>query len=143
MSKSTTVSIVTPTPPGRFPINVSRPRPFTQAPIINNGRPGIGRPSIVVAPGTNAGYTSDTDHLTTVADPNDLALSSEREVIVQEAVRQDTTVDIHWGSDSTNILGFRVVYRLFGDNIFQLGPPLAPNERSFKIKNVPTQVSET
>ncbi|KAK2723910.1 hypothetical protein QYM36_002311, partial [Artemia franciscana] len=63
----------------------------------------------------------------------------ERDVIVKEAFLQDSSVVIQWDSDTTNILGFRVVYRLFGENTFQPGPPLDPNEREFKIKNVPSQ----
>lgn len=46
---------------------------------------------------------------------------------------------IQWDSDTTNILGFRVVYRLFGDKSFKQGPPLESTEREFKIKNVPNQ----
>lgn len=46
---------------------------------------------------------------------------------------------IQWDSDTTNILGFRVVYRLFGDKSFKQGPPLEASEREFKIKNVPSQ----
>lgn len=46
---------------------------------------------------------------------------------------------IQWDSDTTNILGFRVVYRLFGDKSFKQGPPLESTEREFKIKNVPSQ----
>lgn len=53
--------------------------------------------------------------------------------------RQDNSVIIQWDSDTTNILGFRVVYRLFGDKSFKQGPPLESTEREFKIKNVPTQ----
>ncbi|XP_069992817.1 uncharacterized protein haf isoform X1 [Penaeus vannamei] len=61
------------------------------------------------------------------------------EVIVQHAYRKDNSVIIQWDSEVSNILGFRVVYRLFGDKNFKLGPPLAASEREFKIKNVPTQ----
>jgi hypothetical protein len=53
--------------------------------------------------------------------------------------RQDSSVIIQWDSDTSNILGFRVVYRLFGDKSFKQGPPLDSTEREFKIKNVPTQ----
>lgn len=52
--------------------------------------------------------------------------------------RQDSSVIIQWDSDTANILGFRVVYRLFGDKSFKQGPPLEASEREFKIKNVPT-----
>lgn len=62
------------------------------------------------------------------------------EVIVKNAYRQDNSVIIQWDSDVANILGFRVVYRLFGDKSFKQGPPLEASEREFKIKNVPSQV---
>ncbi|GLV38849.1 hattifattener [Carabus blaptoides fortunei] len=61
------------------------------------------------------------------------------EVLVKNAYRQDNSVIIQWASDTANILGFRVVYRLFGDKIFKQGPPLEASEREFKIKNVPSQ----
>ncbi|XP_031343941.1 leucine-rich repeat and fibronectin type-III domain-containing protein 3 [Photinus pyralis] len=61
------------------------------------------------------------------------------EVIVKNAYRQDNSVIIQWDSDTANILGFRVVYRLFGDKAFKQGPPLEASEREFKIKNVPSQ----
>ncbi|GBP06008.1 Leucine-rich repeats and immunoglobulin-like domains protein 3 [Eumeta japonica] len=61
------------------------------------------------------------------------------EVIVKNAYRQENSVIIQWDSDVANILGFRVVYRLFGDKSFKQGPPLEASEREFKIKNVPSQ----
>ncbi|XP_037068590.1 uncharacterized protein LOC119089889, partial [Pollicipes pollicipes] len=61
------------------------------------------------------------------------------EVRVQDAYRRGSAVVIQWESDVPNILGFRVVYRLFGDDMFKQGPPLAPSEKEFKIKNVPSQ----
>ncbi|XP_062547002.1 leucine-rich repeat and fibronectin type-III domain-containing protein 3 isoform X1 [Armigeres subalbatus] len=63
-----------------------------------------------------------------------------KEVQVKNAFssRQDSSVIIQWDSDTANILGFRVVYRLFGDKNFKQGPPLEASEREFKIKNVPT-----
>jgi hypothetical protein len=67
--------------------------------------------------------------------------ANSEEVTVKEAVRQDSSVVIRWDALHSNILGFRVVYRLFGDTIFKQGPPLAASEREFRIKNVPVQVS--
>ncbi|XP_037957059.1 uncharacterized protein LOC119686996 isoform X2 [Teleopsis dalmanni] len=61
------------------------------------------------------------------------------EVEVTNAFRQDNSVIIHWDSNVVNILGFRVVYRLFGEKSFKQGPPLEATEREFKIKNVPAQ----
>ncbi|KAJ8964478.1 hypothetical protein NQ314_004765 [Rhamnusium bicolor] len=62
-----------------------------------------------------------------------------KEVIIKNAFRNDSLVIIQWGSETANILGFRVVYRLFGDKSFKQGPPLEASEREFKIKNVPSQ----
>lgn len=67
-------------------------------------------------------------------------IDDTNEVIVKNAYRQDNSVIILWDSDVANILGFRVVYRLFGDKSFKQGPPLEASEREFKIKNVPSQV---
>lgn len=66
-------------------------------------------------------------------------IDDSKEVQVKNAFRQDSSVIIQWDSDTTNILGFRVVYRLFGDKSFKQGPPLESSEREFKIKNVPAQ----
>lgn len=68
-------------------------------------------------------------------------VDDSNEVVVKNAYRQDNSVIIQWDSDVANILGFRVVYRLFGDKSFKQGPPLDASEREFKIKNVPSQVS--
>ncbi|KZC08465.1 Leucine-rich repeats and immunoglobulin-like domains protein 3 [Dufourea novaeangliae] len=65
--------------------------------------------------------------------------SSEKDIIVKDVLRQDNAVIIYWDTEATNILGFKVVYRLFGDNSFKQAPPLEASEREFKIKNVPLQ----
>nr|XP_043068557.1 leucine-rich repeat and fibronectin type-III domain-containing protein 2 isoform X3 [Drosophila bipectinata] len=66
-------------------------------------------------------------------------IDDANEVQVKHAFRQDSSVIIQWDSDTANILGFRVVYRLFGEKAFKQGPPLEASEREFKIKNVPAQ----
>ncbi|XP_067622534.1 uncharacterized protein haf isoform X2 [Eurosta solidaginis] len=66
-------------------------------------------------------------------------LDDTNEVKVKNAFSQDNSVIIQWDSDTANILGFRVVYRLFGEKTFKQGPPLEASEREFKIKNVPAQ----
>ncbi|XP_075992620.1 leucine-rich repeat and fibronectin type-III domain-containing protein hattifattener isoform X2 [Anticarsia gemmatalis] len=71
--------------------------------------------------------------------PQQKKVDDSNEVIVKNAYRQDNSVIIQWDSDVANILGFRVVYRLFGDKSFKQGPPLEASEREFKIKNVPSQ----
>jgi hypothetical protein len=81
-----------------------------------------------------------------VADPssaNAAAASSSsepKEVIVRDAYKEGNSIVIDWDSETSNILGFRVVYRLFGRPDFKQGPPLAPSEREFRIKNVPSNV---
>lgn len=93
-----------------------------------------GRPNLI----TGNSYQNDNLGLEGIPSSSS-SLSGEREVIVKDAYRQDTSVVIQWDSETSHILGFRVVYRLFGDNTFQPGPPLDPSEREFKIKNVPAQ----
>ncbi|KAH8410512.1 hypothetical protein KR215_010426 [Drosophila sulfurigaster] len=66
-------------------------------------------------------------------------IDDANEVQVKHAFRQDSSVIIQWDSETANILGFRVVYRLFGEKAFKQGPPLESSEREFKIKNVPAQ----
>ncbi|ALC37965.1 haf [Drosophila busckii] len=66
-------------------------------------------------------------------------IDDANEVQVKNAFRQDSSVIIQWDSETANILGFRVVYRLFGEKAFKQGPPLEASEREFKIKNVPAQ----
>ncbi|XP_032591959.1 leucine-rich repeat and fibronectin type-III domain-containing protein 2 isoform X2 [Drosophila grimshawi] len=66
-------------------------------------------------------------------------IDDANEVQVKHAFRQDSAVIIQWDSETANILGFRVVYRLFGEKAFKQGPPLEASEREFKIKNVPAQ----
>ncbi|XP_030555054.1 leucine-rich repeat and fibronectin type-III domain-containing protein 3 [Drosophila novamexicana] len=66
-------------------------------------------------------------------------IDDANEVQVKHAFRQDSSVIIQWDSETANILGFRVVYRLFGEKAFKQGPPLEASEREFKIKNVPAQ----
>jgi hypothetical protein len=66
--------------------------------------------------------------------------SQEKDIVVKDVLRQDSSVIIRWDSESV-ALGFRVIYRLFGDSTFKSGPPLENSEREFKIKNVPSQVS--
>lgn len=68
--------------------------------------------------------------------------SSEKDIIVKDVLRQDNAVIIYWDTEASNILGFRVIYRLFGDNNFKQAPPLEASEREFKIKNVPSQVKK-
>ena len=72
-----------------------------------------------------------------------VAPTTAEDVIVREAYKEDNLIVIKWDSETSNILGFRVVYRLFGKPEFKQGPPLGPSEREFRIKNVPANVSST
>lgn len=65
---------------------------------------------------------------------------NDKDIVVKDVLRQDNAVIIYWDTEATNILGFKVIYRLFGDNSFKQAPPLEASEREFKIKNVPSQV---
>ena len=91
------------------------------------------RPSDLVIRPTKDTLTHDADSIAPEALVED--------VIVKEAYKETNSIVIRWESETTNILGFRVIYRLFGTPQFKQGPPLAPSEREFKIKNVPDNVS--
>ena len=92
------------------------------------------RPSdLVVRPTKDTALTHDAGSIAPEALVED--------VIVKEAYKETNSIVIRWESETTNILGFRVIYRLFGTPQFKQGPPLAPSEREFKIKNVPDNVS--
>ena len=79
-----------------------------------------------------------------ISPPSEISSASgPEEVIVREAFKEDNHIVINWESETRNILGFRVVYRLFGKPEFKQGPPLAPSEREFRIKNVPANVSRS
>lgn len=67
--------------------------------------------------------------------------ADREEIIVKDVIKQDNSVIIFWDTEAHNILGFRVIYRLFGDSSFKQAPPLEASEREFKIKNVPSQVT--
>ncbi|XP_065332845.1 leucine-rich repeat and immunoglobulin-like domain-containing nogo receptor-interacting protein 3 isoform X4 [Cloeon dipterum] len=95
---------------------VSTTAPRAQIPIVKQ------KPALILGGTHRHGMEDDDD-----------------EVIVKSANRVDNSVVINWDSRATNILGFRVVYRLFGDRSFKQGPPLDASEREFKIKNVPPQ----
>ncbi|XP_066141258.1 uncharacterized protein haf [Euwallacea fornicatus] len=88
---------------------------------------------------TQAWKTTSKPPLVLAGFPSQSKSDDSKEVIVKNAFRHDNSVIIQWGSETANILGFRVVYRLFGDKGFKQGPPLEASEREFKIKNVPSQ----
>eukprot|EP00096_Caligus_rogercresseyi_P014447 TRINITY_DN6966_c0_g1_i1.p1 TRINITY_DN6966_c0_g1~~TRINITY_DN6966_c0_g1_i1.p1 ORF type:complete len:900 (+),score=135.57 TRINITY_DN6966_c0_g1_i1:204-2903(+) len=67
-----------------------------------------------------------------------LPQASVPEVVVRDAFKEDNSIIIKWSTETSNILGFRIVYRLFGKPDFKQGPPLSPTEREFRIKNVPS-----
>ena len=93
------------------------------------------RPSDLVIRPPNKDTTSDLANSADSLAPEALM----EDVIVKEAYKETNSIVIRWESEipNNNILGFRVVYRLFGQPQFKVGPPLAPSEREFKIKNVP------
>ena len=135
-----------------------RPRDLGQ-PLVGHGSSVLSRQfdSNGLATGANGLPSSPSGRLgqsTSILEsrPNDLfprpdldSIAPEalvEDVIVKEAYKEDHSVVIKWDSETTNILGFRVIYRLFGTPQFKQGPPLAPSEREFRIKNVPDNVSK-
>ncbi|XP_059088555.1 uncharacterized protein LOC131884712 [Tigriopus californicus] len=122
------------------PRSVQPPEPQ----IINKANLGVGASfNQRQRPPALAPQRSETDvlprHQESLIDRSTLCKELDYdEVIVRDAYKEDNSIVIKWHSEVTNILGFRVVYRLFGKPEFKQGPPLAPSEREFRIKNVPS-----
>jgi len=93
----------------------------------------INKPDLVTRTGQQQELPHDLDSIAQEAMVED--------VIIRDAFKEENSIVIKWDSETLNILGFRVIYRLFGTPQFKQGPPLAPSEREFKIKNVPDSVS--
>lgn len=109
---------------------MAKPRSVPTASLTVQDEP-LARPSNIV-------MTRPADSDALVGLQNDL----DNEVIVRDVYKEDNSIVIKWDSKTSNILGFRIVYRLFGKPDFKQGPPLAPVEREFRIKNVPSNVSD-
>ncbi|XP_063237644.1 leucine-rich repeat and fibronectin type III domain-containing protein 1-like protein [Bacillus rossius redtenbacheri] len=123
---TTTSTTTTTTTTTRPTTTTTRPTTTTTRPTTTTTRPTT-KPRLVVRPSAAPTPVWTRPRV------------ARKEVVVRSAYRQDNSVIIQWDSETTNILGFRVVYRLFGDKSFKQGPPLEASEREFKIKNVPTQ----
>ncbi|XP_022196682.2 leucine-rich repeat and fibronectin type III domain-containing protein 1-like protein [Nilaparvata lugens] len=108
----------------------------TPAPPTSRFVPTTRRSNIILPRTTSNPWPQQRPHMA-MAFPS--AARPVQEVLVRSAHRLDNSVIIQWDSETANILGFRVVYRLFGDKSFKQGPPLEASEREFKIKNVPSQ----
>lgn len=67
-------------------------------------------------------------------------LYKSKDIIIKNVLKHDNAIVIIWDTHSSNVIGFRVIYRLFGDTNFKPGPHLDAKEREFTIKNVPPQV---
>ena len=63
----------------------------------------------------------------------------DKEIVVKDVLKHDNSLIIRWESENSP-LGFKVIYRLFGESSFKSGPPLDGVEREFKIKGPPAQV---
>ncbi|KAL1458430.1 hypothetical protein WDU94_008585 [Cyamophila willieti] len=136
-STTTTTTTEAPSPPTEPPTTTTR-RPSTTLPPVTTTK------FIPTTKRVGNLLTRPTTPWTTQRPPLVLGSGYPRttpaqEVLVKSAHRHDNSVIIQWDSQTSNILGFRVVYRLFGDKTFKQGPPLEASEREFKIKNVPPQ----
>ncbi|XP_022241874.1 vasorin-like [Limulus polyphemus] len=60
------------------------------------------------------------------------------EVKIRDAFRTGNSIMVEWDSNSSNLLGFQVVYRVFGEEQFTRGPSLVASQRQYAIPNVPT-----
>jgi len=62
-------------------------------------------------------------------------------IALKEIDRSGDFVTLHWESSKHSAsTGFRIIYRMFGEDTFRHGPPLAATEREYRIKNIPSNV---
>ncbi|XP_012232224.2 vasorin [Linepithema humile] len=144
---SSTFSTTTVTVPSsteqRRPTSSSSPSTFVPTPRPTAARTG----NVVVVRTTPSSPKQSQDQMQqhqprpplVLGSPLYKSKSNEKDIVVKDVLRQDNAVIIYWDTEAANILGFRVIYRLFGDNSFKQAPPLEASEREFKIKNVPSQ----
>nr|CAI5867538.1 unnamed protein product [Callosobruchus analis] len=142
LSKTTTTSTTTKQPTSKTTITTSTSVTTTTTKVstssTKHGSTSTTMKPKVKGPGTHWNKSRPSMVLG-AGYPSRSKSDESKEVVVKDAFRQDNSVIIKWGSETANILGFRVVYRLFGDKSFKQGPPLEASEREFKIKNVPPQ----
>ena len=72
--------------------------------------------------------------------PPNLLFADKSDILLKDVERQHDMVSLHWESHK-NVPGFRIIYRIFGEDTFRHGPPLAAAEREYRIKNIPFDVS--
>ncbi|ODN03878.1 Leucine-rich repeats and immunoglobulin-like domains protein 2 [Orchesella cincta] len=59
------------------------------------------------------------------------------DIVIRDIQRTTDSVMLRWESMGKQLAGYRIIYRLFGEEAFRHGPPLAPTEREYRIKHVP------
>ncbi|UYV82884.1 hypothetical protein LAZ67_22001226 [Cordylochernes scorpioides] len=59
------------------------------------------------------------------------------EIRMLDAKVQDSSIAVQWEADSSNLLGFLVIYRRFGEPEFRHGPGIDKNHRRFILENLP------
>ncbi|XP_076304312.1 uncharacterized protein LOC143222148 isoform X2 [Tachypleus tridentatus] len=64
--------------------------------------------------------------------------SVREEVKILDVFRTGNSIMVEWDSNSSNLLGFQVVYRVFGEEQFTQSPSLVASQRQYAIPSVPT-----
>ncbi|CAG7718552.1 unnamed protein product [Allacma fusca] len=68
--------------------------------------------------------------------PPNLIFAEKSDILLKDVERSGDTVLLHWESQK-QVAGFRIIYRIFGEDTFRHGPPLATTEREYRIKSIP------
>lgn len=69
-----------------------------------------------------------------------LMFAEKSDIVLRDIQRNSDSITLRWESMKP-MAGYRIIYRLFGEDAFRHGPPLAPTEREYKIKHIPFNVS--
>lgn len=70
-----------------------------------------------------------------------LIFAEKSDIVIRDIQRTSDSIMLRWES-LKHLPGYRIIYRLFGEDAFRHGPPLAPTEREYRIKHIPFNVSK-
>lgn len=68
-----------------------------------------------------------------------LIFAEKSDIVLRDIQRNSDSIMLRWES-MKQLAGYRIIYRLFGEDTFRHGPPLAPTEREYRIKHIPFNV---
>ncbi|XP_067125591.1 uncharacterized protein [Centruroides vittatus] len=84
------------------------------------------------------GVSPDSTYPTLSRSDSSRTRLEDEEVQVVDVYRSGSRIAVEWESISDNLLGFKVIYRKFGEDEFRAGPALPKTQKRFELENVPS-----